>query len=411
MSNFEHLNLVRMVCIAYGGYWPVTLIRNNKIRLLYNIYHNFVYVYISIFAICQFIELCRLISEEDYGGVPNNIGYTTIFFECVVKMSISRGYIFSKLTKKLLELERKSLKEATHQKQIEIHHSLVRYLNIIARVFLVLGNLAMLLLVVSPRLKQENEYAQYSGNVTVKRKYTYVYSAWIPLDEDKYYSVIYGINVVAGYFAFFIHTSADLSIIAFMIFCIQQLRILRDEIYRFRETAMARVSEGNSDLDTAMLQEIKRCIRKHQVLIKFVGDVNRLISMLMFLNFITGSVQMGPILFEVVVANTSFMHQMANFSVLVTAITQMLLFYWHGNEIMMESQKIAKSIWESGWLYCNRRLCQTLHIVMMRAQKPLTLTVGPFYVMSTQTALLILKGIYSIATLFRYVYTHQKPTL
>lgn len=252
----------------YGAYWPVKLARNNKIQLLYNTYYSFVYTYITIFAVCQFIELCRLIKEKDYGGVPNNVGYTTIFFECLVKMGISRSDTFKNITQNLIKLERKSLKEASHKKQKEIHRSLVRYLNILTSLFVVLGNLAMFLLVITPKFQQESDYVQYDGNVTAKGKYTHVFSAWIPLDEDKYYSAIYAINVVAGYCALFIHTGADLSIIAFMIFCIQQLRILRDEIYRFRETALARVGERGSDLDVAMLQEIKRCIKKHQVLIK-----------------------------------------------------------------------------------------------------------------------------------------------
>lgn len=55
--------------------------------------------------------------------------------------------------------------------------------------------------------------------------------------------------------------------------------------------------------------------------------------------------------------------------------------------IWFQSQNISKSVWESGWLDCNKRECQTLHIVMMRAQKPLTLSVGSLYVMSTETAL------------------------
>lgn len=50
---------------------------------------------------------------------------------------------------------------------------------------------------------------------------------------------------------------------------------------------------------------------------------------------------------------------------------------------------VSKAIYGSEWYNCSERSKKTLQIMMMRSQKPLTLSVGPFYVMSTETALIV----------------------
>lgn len=85
-------------------------------------------------------------------------------------------------------------------------------------------------------------------------------------------------------------------------------------------------------------------------------------------------------------------------------LIQLFLFYWHANEIMFEviiksrckfsilhtilqSVEIAKAIWESDWFEYSEDIKKSLMLVMCRSQTPLTLSVGPFYHMSTETAL------------------------
>lgn len=266
MSNSEYLKFVRLICI-YFGYWPVALIKNDRFRFLYRIYHHFFYVYTCFFTCCAFAELYRILYKKDYSEISKNISYTMVFVECVMKMNVSRSNMFRNVTQNLTELENKSLRDATNPKQIQLYHNLVGYLNTMIRVLLVLGNVTVLVLVVAPRFQKE-DYTVHDGNVTVKGKHSHVFSAWIPLDGDKHYSVIYIMHVVAGYCAFFGHFGNDFIVLAFMIFCIQQFRMLRDKIYRFRETALMIIDGGDIELDAAIMLEIGRCIRKHQTLIR-----------------------------------------------------------------------------------------------------------------------------------------------
>lgn len=51
--------------------------------------------------------------------------------------------------------------------------------------------------------------------------------------------------------------------------------------------------------------------------------------------------------------------------------------------------KIADALYQSRWYDCGQNTKKIVQIMMMRAQRPLTISVGPFYVMSTETALVV----------------------
>lgn len=184
-----------------------------------------------------------------------------------MKMNVARGNIFRNVTQRLAELGNEWLKGTTNSKQLEIQQNIIRNLNRMIRALTAFGNLAVIVLVVASKFRNEDSSVQY-GNATVKSKHTHVFSAWIPLDENKHQSIIFIMHIIAGYCAYFGHFGNDFIVLAFMIFCIQQLRILSDQICRFRETALMRLDGEHMDLDVAMILEIKRCIRRHQNLIQ-----------------------------------------------------------------------------------------------------------------------------------------------
>lgn len=184
-----------------------------------------------------------------------------------MKMTVARGNILRRLIEKLIELDNEWLKEMTNPKQLKIHKNLSRFLNRMVATLTVFGNLAVIVLAASPRFYKEDGPMQ-NGNVTAKAKHVHVFSARMPLDDDEHYVIVFIMHTIAGYCSLYGHFGNDFIVLAFMIFCIQQLRILSDQIYRFRETALMRIDGEQIDLDAAIILEIKRCIRKHQTLIR-----------------------------------------------------------------------------------------------------------------------------------------------
>lgn len=55
--------------------------------------------------------------------------------------------------------------------------------------------------------------------------------------------------------------------------------------------------------------------------------------------------------------------------------------------VIFQSEAVSRAVWNSEWYECKPDVSKMLLIMMIRAQKPLTMSVGRFYVMSNETAL------------------------
>lgn len=54
------------------------------------------------------------------------------------------------------------------------------------------------------------------------------------------------------------------------------------------------------------------------------------------------------------------------------------IYCWHGNEVTLESCKIADAIYECNWIYCDKNAKICLMLMIQRAQKPCYLTAAKF---------------------------------
>ncbi|XP_030760008.1 uncharacterized protein LOC115885289 [Sitophilus oryzae] len=62
------------------------------------------------------------------------------------------------------------------------------------------------------------------------------------------------------------------------------------------------------------------------------------------------------------------------------------------------SLNFADYIFQCPWQEASVKVQKTFMIMIMRSQKPLVVTIGPFGAMTTNTALMIMKAAYSYAT-------------
>ncbi|CAG9764260.1 unnamed protein product [Ceutorhynchus assimilis] len=95
------------------------------------------------------------------------------------------------------------------------------------------------------------------------------------------------------------------------------------------------------------------------------------------------------------------------FSVIYLAllISQLFILAWSANEINVQSSNISNAIYESNWMDQSESTKKTMLIMMMRAQKPLSLTIGPFGPMNLDAGIMTLKGAYTYAGVMRQTYS------
>ncbi|KAK9729883.1 7tm Odorant receptor [Popillia japonica] len=99
-------------------------------------------------------------------------------------------------------------------------------------------------------------------------------------------------------------------------------------------------------------------------------------SRLMLIDFAVASMQMATLGLQMIVSGVGW-QQMFALEFLIAMLIQLFLFYWHANEIMLQSVEVAKAIWESDWFEYSEDIKKSLVLVILRCQKPLTLSVGP----------------------------------
>lgn len=74
---------------------------------------------------------------------------------------------------------------------------------------------------------------------------------------------------------------------------------------------------------------------------------------------------------------------------------QVFIFYWNANEVREESIKISSAMYESNFFDFDISMKKKMIMIMMRAQKPIELTVGHWTGMTLGTFQTLLNTAYS----------------
>ncbi|XP_060524083.1 odorant receptor Or2-like [Cylas formicarius] len=87
-------------------------------------------------------------------------------------------------------------------------------------------------------------------------------------------------------------------------------------------------------------------------------------------------------------------------------ISAVFVFAWSANEVKVQSLLLADALYDSQWYKYNEAAKKMVLTMMVRAQKPLLLTIGPFGALTTESALAIIRASYSYVTLMNQ-YKHN----
>uniref|UniRef100_M3V885 Odorant receptor 24 n=1 Tax=Ips typographus TaxID=55986 RepID=M3V885_IPSTY len=69
------------------------------------------------------------------------------------------------------------------------------------------------------------------------------------------------------------------------------------------------------------------------------------------------------------------------------------------NEITEQSLQVAQTIYDTFWYKESKQYNVLLQLMLMGAQRPVTMRIGPFGAMTTSTILTTMRAAYSYATL------------
>nr|WJJ63327.1 odorant receptor 27 [Pachyrhinus yasumatsui] len=155
----------------------------------------------------------------------------------------------------------------------------------------------------------------------------------------------------------------------------------------------------NLKVDGDASRDLKNIILWHQNIIRFVGELNDMMSLPLLVEYIVVAVILGALMVVDLMPDTTLYYQIISIGFFCIHTIQLFLMSWQANEINIESTAISDSLAESNWYKQDKEVQQIIHFMMLRTQRPLTINVGRFFPMTLHSAVVTIKLAYSYATM------------
>ncbi|KAF7276933.1 hypothetical protein GWI33_009638 [Rhynchophorus ferrugineus] len=225
----------------------------------------------------------------------------------------------------------------------------------------------------------------------------YWYQIWFPATKLDHLIIIYGLNGLFCVSASLSNIVAHSIIATLMIFAATQLQILNIKLKKF-------IKDIDDNLNHKTV-ELKRYVKQHQDLIKYVNVLNDKVNIIILMHFLLNSIEIS---FCVTGLSKNALTSQRVFLItyINVVIYQLFMTSWNANEIIEQSTAISDAIYASNWHLLDKEGKVICQIVMQRAQRPLQLTIGPFGPMTNRSGLLVIKAAYSYFSLMNGGYSN-----
>ncbi|KAJ9582589.1 hypothetical protein L9F63_023077 [Diploptera punctata] len=137
--------------------------------------------------------------------------------------------------------------------------------------------------------------------------------------------------------------------------------------------------------------QLEACIKHHQQLFRTVEKINALYSPIILVEFFNMMLTLCTFAFEASKMEGGGLKIWAQAQFFLGTTIELYMICSAGSRLTSLSLQVADAIYESDWIDKPKHWKKSIMIVMMRGQKPLKLTGGPFYVISNETCLALLQ--------------------
>nr|QJX74286.1 odorant receptor 6 [Ceracris kiangsu] len=225
------------------------------------------------------------------------------------------------------------------------------------------------------------------------------------------YAFTFALQVVGGGIFTMTHLACDTFLLSLVIYICSQIDVLcasLQQLGRRADGAGAAGSGGGqrkapSDQcsEPELYRELVACIKHHQNIIAYVGVLQQVLSPVALAQFMCSMLIICLSGFGIAISND--FGTLFRYSVYFTAAAiQLLLFCWYGEVLITKSERVSEAAMGCGWTEARgRRFTSSALLIMTRAQRPLALTGGKFYVVSLKTFVQLLNASYSFFAVLR----------
>nr|CAD7409757.1 unnamed protein product [Timema cristinae] len=374
-----NLRCLRVVGLLYPGNSPAKHWKNR----IHNV-HSAVVIVVYVVSVAS----CVAALIEDWGdlqSVTNNACIMIAFFTSLLKMIFflrRRGEIL-----RLVDEIRGFQTSRRHLEDRAAHNRILRESSthawVLTLAFNVLAIMSVAFWTLAPLTGQE-ERGGKRPRLPFIASYPFDYSV------TPYYQLVYAYQTVSEMMTIPNAVAFDTMLVVLMIHACAQLKMLGVSLDGLKNTAEKRLRAGVNSREKRSggvcnkLNEgggLKPGSFKQA---DMSGNLNNGDTDMFFESSL--EVEIYRYFVECVQHHQQIIDSFLKFGVLFsTALFELLLFCWHGDNLLTQSEVVQKAVYGFPWYDGSRRLKTLVRISAMRAQKPLKLTAGHFYILSLET--------------------------
>ncbi|XP_066581973.1 uncharacterized protein [Prorops nasuta] len=235
-----------------------------------------------------------------------------------------------------------------------------------------------------------------------------------PFSESPYYEITFAIQIMSLYHAGVCYFCFDNFLYIINIHLACQFKILQNNLLKicdWRNYAKKDFEEKEDEEDclkiTAKIYDrMKNCIRKHQNLIKYSDEVEKIFNLLIMGQVLLLSIVICLVGFQAFLADGPTARRAIFIVHIIGTIPQLYAFTSTCNDVMQTSNDIAMAAFFSGWYNlpmnkAGRILRKDISMIIMRARRPCVLTAAKFFPVSLATYTKVVSTAMSYFTLMR----------
>nr|QXE93255.1 odorant receptor 29 [Eucryptorrhynchus brandti] len=333
----------------------------------------------------MWIEFFYLLGMNDMKKLTDNIRIAISCILVFLKVIIFQSARFTKVLNDVVEQER-VISNSEDEEIRNLHLKCAKYVRTFAKLVVGLVYSTASLLIVSTYV-----IGMKVRNDPLAEKPVIV-SVWLPFDQNEYYDTALFLQAGFVVLVAILYGMTQILYISIMVFAKLRLHILQHQIRNF--DYYKRMSLVPVD-DVGMM---KRLIRDHQTVIGFVGELNEAIRLMLLVEFLFSSINIATAAFQLIL-DQNLNDSLFSLQCLLLVTGQLLILVWHADVINVESVNVASALYEFPWYEKSIEVQKMAHIMTIRAQRPLRLTIGPFKPLTNQIISQVINVAYSYITI------------
>ncbi|CAG9124744.1 unnamed protein product [Plutella xylostella] len=145
----------------------------------------------------------------------------------------------------------------------------------------------------------------------------------------------------------------------------------------------------DTDSEEDQYRNLINCYKRYADILFTQKRLNKIMSPILFMYLLIASINMSLILFSL--ANLKKSSKIASQVLVVSLVVEAFYYYWHGHQVMHQSENISAAVYDSDWVDKSPKIRRLVYIMSSTVNRKFVYNAGPFNEVTVITFIQIVK--------------------